>query len=931
MISVEDFLPLYPNINYNNYLINPYNNLSLNQVIYKKAEFNELKLGKIVRKVDIYLDSQNIIKRFMSPYTMFKGVLLFQEMGVGKTGAAISVGENLIDSNDSNINKIIVIAKNSDLLNNWKQEIIYKYGSHKYQKQIENIIDETGDNNISNHNISKVLSKYRFVKPSEIKQLGIVTNALIIVDEVHNYRYETKGTKDEKNYSLIKKLVKQSSSNRVILLTGTPMVDKIIEFIDIINLLLPEEIDRKDFIDKYAYEQENAYGVSQIYLTESTRLLNKLKEKFMGFISYIKAPVHTIGKINMVNSDNEISDNVSSFGYGVMMKGVQSNVYESNAVGYDDNVIINKMGKLQQILSYVDKNSEYGHQLYSNKKLKKNILTSDMNELRDYSCKFHEILNISLDTYSNESGFIFSEIIMGGLDVMKAILRKFGYIEAKGTSIYNEPPKKRFIYLTGEKVQTTKKLFRGRVRGGKNKIERLINLFNDPRNVKGEYVQLILGSRKVSEGYTFKNIQNVHIITPWHNYSVIDQAISRCYRYGSHDDLIKLYPDAKPVLKIYKYIAIPENGNYEISDDYIRYQRSYIKDQGIKQLERVIKESAFDCQLTKERNLREGFDYERDCDYQECEYDCYKVHHDDDELIIDTYNLYYGDNDIREIKELNKSILQQSFVNNIRENITEYDSFLIDKSIKDYDLIDNNLGITGVSNYDGEYTFLSQNTNNNIFDMYYTINPSISDKYISDQIVNISKIIKGINELILTRSPNYAKYFMDVLPTHIHDLILQYTLCAKFTYNIDNKFVKFMLNKYFKGKWEQYGETYRIKHNNTCMNSNTTSCDDDWIECKEDEREVVEEPDNLDELPIYGRIIDGKFKIFLKADKKIKKGGEGEDKRAKSRGKVCDYYKKSQLIDIIKLVDAETDYTKANKKTLCKSLENTMKEQNLLF
>ena len=54
----------------------------------------------------------------------------------------------------------------------------------------------------------------------------------------------------------------------------------------------------------------------------------------------------------------------------------------------------------------------------------------------------------------------------------------------------------------------------------------------------GEYIKVIIGSEKMSEGITLKNIQNIHILSPGWNFSEIDQAIARGYRLFSHNNLI---------------------------------------------------------------------------------------------------------------------------------------------------------------------------------------------------------------------------------------------------------------------------------------------------------------------------------------------------------------------------------------------------------
>ena len=46
------------------------------------------------------------VSRFLSGYTPYNGLLLFHDMGVGKTCAAVATVERLIENNYGNINVI---------------------------------------------------------------------------------------------------------------------------------------------------------------------------------------------------------------------------------------------------------------------------------------------------------------------------------------------------------------------------------------------------------------------------------------------------------------------------------------------------------------------------------------------------------------------------------------------------------------------------------------------------------------------------------------------------------------------------------------------------------------------------------------------------------------------------------------------------------
>ena len=124
------------------------------------------------------------------------------------------------------------------------------------------------------------------------------------------------------------------------------------------------------------------------------------------------------------------------------------------------------------------------------------------------------------------------------------LLELFGFSRASGLEQENNK-KARYATLTSE-TSTDKQ------------INIIAQRFNKPDNMHGKVIQIIIGSRKISEGFTFKNVQVVDIHTPWFNYSETSQAIARGYRLGSHKDLISAGFD--PQITIYQRVSLPADG-----------------------------------------------------------------------------------------------------------------------------------------------------------------------------------------------------------------------------------------------------------------------------------------------------------------------------------------------------------------------------------
>lgn len=177
-------------------------------------------------------------------------------------------------------------------------------------------------------------------------------------------------------------------------------------------------------------------------------------------------------------------------------------------------------------------------------------------------------------------------------------------------------------------------------------------------NQAGDKVKVVVGTKVTGQGVDFKWIRQIHIIDPWHNNTVIYQAIGRGIRHCSHADIA---PDQRTVM-IYKYSSTtdvspimtndidiyddeqldslvthtdpdyPEivttfNFTYrdlltETVDEHM-YHRVVRKDLIIKLIERVLKRIAVDCELNRIRNIfPSDEDYSRACDYMLCQYKC---------------------------------------------------------------------------------------------------------------------------------------------------------------------------------------------------------------------------------------------------------------------------------------------------------------------
>jgi hypothetical protein len=122
--------------------------------------------------------------------------------------------------------------------------------------------------------------------------------------------------------------------------------------------------------------------------------------------------------------------------------------------------------------------------------------------------------------------------------------------------------------------------------------------------VREKNVKVFIGSEKASEGLNLFGYREVHIIEPWHNINKTEQSIGRVIRTGSH---LHLPPQDRNVT-VYQYATTLDNHE---SIDLRIYRIS--EDKAIKagNVEKILKENAFDCTLNEAENIYDDKNFGR--------------------------------------------------------------------------------------------------------------------------------------------------------------------------------------------------------------------------------------------------------------------------------------------------------------------------------
>lgn len=897
--KLHDFLPLY----------NQIQTSAFNKDINSLTEFVKYKLSKeeeFPQNPGDLMLHQKLIASFINPHTSYGGLLLVHEMGTGKTCTAVGVAEAFIKSDinvkfpSATIKKIVVLTKGKGLQNNFINEVAYVCTSGQYLNGMDKYIKNRDKRVKKNVKVNYAFDTFEIFsknlkKISDREKTLLYENSLFIVDEAHNLRMSS--DPEESNiYREIYGLFRLLKNRKILLLTGTPMKDQPEEIINLLNLILKEDLTLEDLNNKVEF-----------------------KQKISGYISYLRAMMSDVNR----SEEGEKMGTLEHFKvYSVVMDQFQSKVYmEAKRKDDEERSIFNQS---RQSASMIFPDGTYGKngfeknviQTSTGYKFSANVREKLQKQLGKYSAKYADLLNKLKSDYSDgRLSFIFSEFVKGsGLVVLSLLLELNGYVRATSDSNFSKKQKRYAIFTneTSTDAQTRK----------------LISVFNNPKNMKGEYISTILGSRVIMEGFSFKNIQSEYILTPHWNYSETSQIIARGLRLGSHNDLIK--SSIFPVVKIYHYVALPQTRNINDSIDLHMYEIAEKKDYQIQQVMRTLKEAAFDCTLNKDRNTitNTTLDNTRSCEYQKCEYKCDNL----DQIMVPSdpknYQLLY----FRQSEDyyILKNFVIQSVINfpiTIRDIMdkTKYSKFEIISVLQDllnfqeilftrpegvyYLANTKNLFYAALAAKQVDYGDMKNVYDDPLFLNFYTkFTPVFIGKSIDELIYTHQKnyMVLLIDKIFTSKNLVELQKYMVQLPLYLQEKLLCYSISSK-DKNTPNNFVRDMVLNNFRLYYKIEDEKVFV-----WLNPDSSKCTTNlkdyrlWKPCNSSELQQLEEIKKTRQNVVQKEVNNpyGYIGLLNRTSndfclRKIDGDIELQDKRKRNVGKRCQNWKKKDLVDLV--------------------------------
>jgi superfamily II DNA or RNA helicase len=394
-------------------------------------------------------------------------------------------------------NSNVIVISPAALILNFKKEM-YKYGA------------EMSDN-------------YHFYSFDKFMNTNsaVCNNSMIIIDEVHNMRNM------KVRYDAIYKCIKQS--HKLLILTATPFVNSLLDFIPIINFLYRDD----EIIKKY---QKNILDVKPQKINFDNQVAEYFKDLYNDQNNY---------NYNY-NEYRSVLENIA-----FMLHGKVSFINDKNSIYFP----IVKIHKINLTMSR-DFYKKYANAIMIDKKYGKSPekfysgyrqAINDIGDKNYISQKFEKISEI-LD--KNTQTLIFTNWLENGIDII------MNYLDNTKIS---------YGVITG-KVNPNKRM-------------ETVEAFNEKQ------FQVLLITKAGSEGLDLKGTRNIILTDPVWNPSTLEQIIGRGVRFMSHHHL----PESQRNVNVYllclnspKFAPVP-------SGDQLLYSILEEKEIVKKDIEKILK------------------------------------------------------------------------------------------------------------------------------------------------------------------------------------------------------------------------------------------------------------------------------------------------------------------------------------------------------
>ena len=583
--------------------------------------------------------TQRLLKAFFSPLTPYNSLILYHDVGVGKTCTAISIAEQHHSRDPKH--KVIVVCAEA-LKDNFKRQIFDSArfsaaktagdtcAGNKYpdiararrrpapdppllaevEADVEQLIRAKYEfvsydamrakiDAIADFDESRGVSDERF---SVLQQFS---NRLIIIDEAHNLRSSVGGSGGEgkankKRAEALRSLLTHTANAKLLLLTATPMYDNAEEIVWLFNLVLANDgrppIKREDVFDAAGAVTASGRQVLQ-NLSSSYVSFKQGKNPFTFPFRLWPRKVLALDRPGLTedqqlrlfltptspHQDRAIaaaSARSSSGKFNFQIAQLLNATYPDGE-DFDSVFEVRNIAEGQKTLAY---------------RAPPGVRVFDEKHLPTYAPKIDAIMR-AVDS-SAGIVLVYAEIYKTGILPVCLALEHRGFqrydraniLVGEGGDAKNrkQASSQKYALLSGSDAEWSRKADQKRV----------IEACTAHSNRHGEDIKVIVVSVVGSEGIDLKNVREVHVLEPWHNIARINQVVGRAIRNCSHTALPVHERNVTVYLHASRINARDQKAHHG-SDDVVRYERALEKYAVVEEVQALLRRGAFDCNFQR--------------------------------------------------------------------------------------------------------------------------------------------------------------------------------------------------------------------------------------------------------------------------------------------------------------------------------------------
>lgn len=553
----------------------------------------KLELRKYQEFIGSYLD-------YKSPY---HDILLYHGLGSGKSATAINI-YNVLYNATSGWN-VFLIIKASLHDNPWETDLKKFLSAQDYEHRYSNIKWIHYDSPYADREFFDIVKQ----SDSKLKNLYIIEEAHNFIRNVYSNLSSKKGKRAINIYDYIIQDKKENPSTRVVLLSGTPAINKPFELALMFNLLRPGIFPKSESLFNNIYvsagtiptinpQTKNMFqrrilglvsyyigATPDLYATQSTHYIDvKMSQYQTELYEYYEEIEEKMSKKSTQGSSSQSETyatyvrQASNFVFPAIDQVVTGETRPRPSkfkIGEKEMELLMKtkdidlikktlssqsVGYFKMLDKFRETFDEYLEQTYKKELNNKVNILSDVENFKKYET-FEEYWEnekskSELIKKMYESSAKYLNIIFYISKSTGPVLIYSNYLLLEGLDLLKVYLK--YFGYDSFKNPNSKDYFRyGEFHGSVSRENRkeTIKLENDKENAHGKLIKIVMFSPAGAEGISLESIRQVHLMEPyWHEVRMI-QMIGRAIRQCSH----KYLPIKERHVDIYRYRSLKHN------------------------------------------------------------------------------------------------------------------------------------------------------------------------------------------------------------------------------------------------------------------------------------------------------------------------------------------------------------------------------------